>query len=152
MATTINPNSENDQDPVQLPPGLLVYLNNVDGQENLGKFRPEDLVPGSMRVKARRVAVGKNRVKFTISFEVDNVEVHTTPYEIPRTEMEQRGAIDILLHTEDGKSLDDPDAELSITDPDGTEIFLENPDDTTTTLDWTLRFDSGGGKVRGVGL
>ncbi len=78
MATTINPNSENDQDPVQLPPGLLVYLNNVDGQENLGKFRPEDLVPGSMRVKARRVAVGKNRVKFTISFEVDNVEVHTT--------------------------------------------------------------------------
>lgn len=152
MATTINPNSGNDQDPVKLKPGLLVYLNNVDGEENLGKFRPEDLVPGSLKMKVKKVGVGKNRVKFTVTFEVDNVEVHTTPYEIPKAEMEKRGSIDILPQTEDGKSLDDPDAEFTVSDPDGTEITLENPNDTTNTLDWTLRFDSGGGKVRGVGL
>ena len=152
MATTINPNSGNDQDPVKLKPGLLVHLNNVDGQENLGKFRPEDIVPGSLKLKAKKVAVGKNRVKFTLTFEVDNVEVHTTPYEIPKAEMENRGSIDILPVTEDGKSLDDPDAELTISDPDDTEITLENPDDTTETLDWGVSFRSGGGKVRGVGL
>lgn len=150
MATTINPNSGND--PVKLEPGLLVYLNNVDGQENLGKFRPEDIVPNSFHVKAKKVAVGKNRVKFTISFEVDNVEVHTTPYEISREEMEKRGAIDILPKAEDGKSLDDPDAEYLITDPTAPEVTLSNPDDTTTPLGWAVAFDSGKGKVRGVGL
>lgn len=152
MATTINPNSENDKDPVKLQPGLLVFLNNVDGQENLGKFRPEDIVPNSFSVKAKKVAVGKNRVKFTITFEVDNVEVHTTPYEISRQEMETRGAIDILPKAEDGKSLDDPDAEYLVTDPTAPEVFLSNPDDTTSPLAWTLEFDSGKGKVRGVGV
>jgi hypothetical protein len=152
MATTINPNSASDQDPVKLNPGLLVHLNDVDGQQNLGKFRPDDLVPGSIVIKAKKVAVGKNRVKFTISFEVDNVEVHTKPYEIPREEMESRGSIDMLPKTEDGKDLDDPDAEYSIAGTDAPEIFLENPDDTTTTLSWRVDFESGGGKVRGVGL
>lgn len=152
MATTINPNSGNDQDPVKLKPGLLVHLNNVDGQQNLGKFRPEDLVPGSTNIKAKKVAVGKNRIKFTITFEVDNVEVHTTDYEVPRAEMESRGSIDILPKTEDGKSLDDPDAEYTIAGTDGPEVFLENPDGTTDNLSWRVDFDSGGGKVRGVGL
>ncbi len=152
MATTLNPNSGDAQDPVQLPPGLLVHLNNVDGQQNLGKFRPEDIVPKSMKIKAKKVGVGKDRVKFTITFEVDNVEVHTTPYEIPRAEMEQRGAIDILPLAEDGKSLDDPDAEYLVSDPNSPEIFLENPDADNYTLAWALEFDSGKGKVRGVGL
>lgn len=152
MATTINPNSGNDQDPVKLQPGLLVHLNNVDGQQNLGKFRPEDMVPGSISVKAKKMAVGKNRIKFTITFEVDNVDVHTTPYEITRAEMESRGAIDILPKTEDGKSLDDPDAEFTVSDSDSPEIYLENPDDTTDVLTWSVDFKSGGGKVRGVGL
>ena len=153
MATTINPNSDsNDQDHVKLKPGLLVHLNNVDGQQNLGKFRPEDLVPGSLKVKAKKVKDVPGLVKFTITYEVDNVEVHTTPYEISKKEMENRGSIDMLPKTEDGKSLDDAEAEFSIAGPDAPAIYLENPDSSTSTLGWTLEFDSGGGKIRGVGL
>ena len=148
MATSINPK---DQDPVKLPPGLLVHLNPINTEKNIGKFRPEDIVPGTLKVKVKKIKGIKGRVRFTFSFETDNVQIHTEAYEISKEEMQTRGAIDILPKA-DGKLSSDEEAEYSLTNPEGLEVILDNPDPNDNTLGWQFEFESGGGKVRGAGV
>ncbi|NML19689.1 hypothetical protein HHL16_02335 [Pseudoflavitalea sp. G-6-1-2] len=150
MANTINPNA--DQDPVKLPPGLLVHLNPINLEDNIGKFRPEDLVPGTLSIKVKKIKAVKGRVKFTITFETDNVQIHTTDYEVPKEEMNLRGAIDILPGVGGLPLPEDDEAEYTVSDPDSLEVILDNPDPNNNTLGWQFDFESGGGKVRGAGI